>query len=137
MVLSSPEAALAPGQLLRILEDPSLGDRWLLCRDLEHPGGPGRLLQLRAERSGAVKRSPVGPLAAVEPAVRPVIHAGDRLVLEEHSAAAEARLAAVALDSAPAGSAFRARLQLGGKVVRAVALGTGRAAFQTEMEAGR
>src|ERR1035438_2099013 len=50
VVLGSLERALVPanppGRLIRVIEDPSLGDRWLLCRNLDHPGGPGRLLMV-------------------------------------------------------------------------------------------
>ena len=70
-------------------------------------------------------------------AARPVVHSGDRMVIEEDSAVAHARLAAVALESAVAGAAFRARLEIGGQVVRAVAVSAGRAVFATEPEVGR
>jgi flagella basal body P-ring formation protein FlgA len=59
----------------------------------------------------------------------PVIRSGDRLVVEESSAVVEARLEAVALGPAAEGAEFRVRLAIGGKVVLAVALGPGHAAF--------
>jgi flagella basal body P-ring formation protein FlgA len=65
---------------------------------------------------------------------RPVIRAGDRLVVEENTAVIEARLEAVALGPAALGSSFDVRLKLGGKVARAVALAPGRAAFQAHAE---
>lgn len=59
----------------------------------------------------------------------PVIRTGDRLIVEENTALVEARLEAVALGPAQPGSSFNVRLVAGGKIVRAVALGPGRAAF--------
>ncbi len=130
-----PTRTVLSGRQIRSIEDPNLGQRWLLLRDPDHPGGPGRLLQVAAASSGVQPGRPANPTASAAPrpqpaALRPIIHAGDRLVLEENSAVAVVRLEAVALESAPVGSAFRARLKIGGKAVHAVALATGRAAFQ-------
>jgi flagella basal body P-ring formation protein FlgA len=66
--------------------------------------------------------------------LRPVIHAGEALVLEEHTEVADARLEAVALESAVIGAKFRARLRIGGKVVRVVAQAAGRASIAPESE---
>jgi predicted secreted protein len=63
-----------------------------------------------------------------------VIHTGDLLVVEENTAVVEARLEAVALGPAWAGSSFDVRLKIGGKVVRAIALASGRAVFSPETE---
>jgi hypothetical protein len=125
-------------RIIRFIDDRSLGNRWLLCRDPEHPGGPGRLLLIasnwREGVSGGIGRLTPG-MPAVPPATaRPVIRSGDRLVIEEDSAVARARLAAVALESAVAGSGFHARLEIGGKVVRAVAVSAGTAVFAAESE---
>jgi hypothetical protein len=67
-----------------------------------------------------------------ERAAAPVIHSGDALVLEESTPLVEARLEARALGPAICGGEFNARLAVGGKVVRAVALGKGRAAFVSQ-----
>ena len=66
-----------------------------------------------------------------------VIHSSDKLILEEHTAVADARLKAVALGSAASGGEFRARLEIGGKIVAAVAVGPGRAVFAEESGMGR
>ena len=87
--------------------------------------------------AGAGQRNRPAPAPALrepEPLL-PVIRAGDRLIVEEHTAVVEARLEAVALGPAASGSPFQVRLTIGGKVVRAVALGPGRAAFAAETEA--
>jgi flagella basal body P-ring formation protein FlgA len=68
---------------------------------------------------------------AREAEVLPVIRAGDRLIVEEHTARVDVVLEARALNPAAAGSAFDVRLAIGGNRVRAIALGPGRAALQT------
>jgi hypothetical protein len=50
----------SPGQLVRIIDDPSLGDRWLLIRDPNHPGGPGRLVLASRTRSEAGRNGSAG-----------------------------------------------------------------------------
>ncbi len=124
------------GGVFKEIDDSCTGDRWLLMRDANHPAGPGRLV--RITRTGRMilpgemeeTASNVGERAAAL-----VIHSGDALVLEESTPLVEARLEARALGPAICGGEFSARLAVGGKVVRAVALGKGRAAFvsQTEM----
>jgi flagella basal body P-ring formation protein FlgA len=66
--------------------------------------------------------------------MQPVIRAGERLIVEESTAVVDARLEAVALGPAAIGSPLNVKLAIGGKVVRAVALAPGRAAFQAETE---
>jgi hypothetical protein len=132
-------SANSPGGLVREIRDPHSGDRWLLSRDLKHPEGPGRLVlvqhganRIRATGSGVAPAA--GDDAGSPSLPLPVIHAGDRLIVEEHSDVVEARLEAVALDAAVTGSLLNVRLSIGGRVVRAVALGPGRAVF-ARMEA--
>jgi hypothetical protein len=124
-----PVPASISGEIVREIDDPHTGIRWLLMRDLSHPGGPGRLVPAANPRSEARPNEPVA-----EP-VRPVIRAGDRLVVEEDTAVVSSRLEAVALGPAAVGSSFDARLKIGGRVVRVLALATGRAAFKPEGEA--
>jgi flagella basal body P-ring formation protein FlgA len=61
---------------------------------------------------------------------RPIIHAGDRLLVEERTATVEAHLEAVALGPASEGEPLRVRLLLGGKTMEARALGPGRAVIK-------
>jgi hypothetical protein len=134
----APEPASEPGandranNIAREIDDPHTGARWLLLRDSSHPGGPGRLV-LAVERRGQHQNNVAqSDVVQAAPAL-PVIHAGDRLIVEENSAVIEARLEAVAMSPAAAGSLLQARLRIGGRVVRVVALGPGRAEFQSEI----
>jgi hypothetical protein len=134
VVAATPETASEPdGQVFRQIEDPSTGDLWLLVRDQGHPAGPGRLVLVRQQMKTqrAISSGPVQPLSA---AVRPVIHSGDALIVEEHTGVVDARLEAVALEPAVKGADLKARLKIGGKVVRVVAVAPGHANFAPEGE---
>ena len=125
--------AQAAGEIVREIDDPNSGARWLLIRNADHPGGPGLLVLVEAGRN-PVQQSQAG----FEPSVlepRTVIRAGERLIVEENTPVVEARLEAVALSPAVVGSVLDARLKIGGRVVRAVALGPGRAELQPQTEA--
>jgi hypothetical protein len=130
LLVSSSPALQAPGvNLVREIDDPHNGDRWLLVRDPGHPAGPGRLLLVSAVRREPLNVRQAGPEAK---APAPVIRSGDRVIVEENTPVVEARLEAVAMGPAQPGSAFNVRLAVGGRVVRAIAVGPGRAAFQEE-----
>ena len=137
-VATKPPAALGPSsEVVREIDDPHTGDRWMLMRDAVHPEGPGRLLLVAgpgiepvSARTGDRKK-PAIPAAKRTP-FRAVIHAGDALIVEEHTAAVDARLEAVALGPAVEGATFRVRLKIGGKVMQAVAVSAGHAVFALE-----
>ncbi len=141
---SSPVGA-QPARIVvvREIDDPATGKRWLLEFDPAHPGGPGRLVL--ASESAAVpgKRqakinAPVSSLPTAVPSpVKAIIRAGDRLVVEQNTRVIEARLEAVALAPARKGATFQARLEIGGKVVRAVAIAPGRASLAPEIPVWR
>jgi hypothetical protein len=123
-------ASTVPGnEIIREIDDPRNGDRWLLVRDDSHPGGPGRLLL--AVSGLQSKYRPAGPEPAAQP---PIIRAGDRVIVEENTAVAEARLEAVALGPAWPGSPFNVRLTMGGRVLRVLAAGPARAILQQEAQ---
>ena len=121
---SSSAAMPAAGDVQREIDDPHLGNRWFLVRDPSRPGGPGLMVPATAGQKAAPVRT--------KSAALPVIRTGDLLIVEENTPLVEARLEAVALSPAQPGSAFNVRLVAGGKVVRAVALGQGRAVFAPE-----
>jgi hypothetical protein len=128
---------IARQDILREIDDPHSGDRWLLVRDDSHPGGPGLLLRVAADDKGP-SPSPQSPAVAENPAQgeapAPLIHAGDRLIVEEHTPIAEAHLEARAMGPALLGGWFSVRLAIGGRVVRAVATSPGRAIFAGQAE---
>lgn len=130
---SSPEAA--SGEVYREINDPHTGDRWLLFRNLSHPGGPGRMVL--AERpegapvgSAALRERVNGPVDAVEQL--PVLHAGDEIVVSRATRTVDEQFEGVALGPAAKGALFEVRLKIGGKVFMAVASAPGRAVFAEE-----
>lgn len=126
-------AAASPAEeAVREIDDPHTGDRWLLVRNRTNPGAPGRMVLLESLQSSEAG----GAEAPSQPETKrlPVIRNGDRVVIEEDTAVIDARFEAVALGPAMDGAVFNARLTVGGKVVRAVALGPGRASFAPDGE---
>ena len=115
-----PNEPAGQARIVRDIPDPATGEHWLLVADPAHPGGPGRLVI--AERGGESGQSSTEELAVV-------IHPGDKVVVEEHTAAVEALLEAVALEPAAAGSGLNVRLKIGSKIVRVVAIAPGRVAL--------
>ena len=123
-------AQVAANPPLRVIEDPGSGARWVLVKDSEHPGGPGRMVLVQAKGlAGFALNVPEPKVAA------PVIRAGDRIVVEEHTDVADAVLEAVALASAVELGPFRAHLRIGGRVVRVIAIAPGRARLPAAGEA--
>jgi len=144
-LLSARAAATAQSvpadQVIRVIEDRSVGNHWLLCRNPEHPAGPRRLLLLTppSSRGGQAKKHPsptAFQVARPSAPVPPMIRSGDLLIVEENTSVAEVRLAGVALESATAGGVLRVRLEMDARVIRAVAVAPNRAllAPQTEVE---
>lgn len=134
--IASSTAAPDPSEVVREIADPATGTLWLLTRDPDHPAGPGRITRVRlsAVPSDGERSRGAGPVSAADSEKRPLIHAGDTLLVEEHSALVDARLEARALGPAAKGANFRARLKMGGAVVRAVAVAPGHAALAPEDE---
>jgi hypothetical protein len=129
-VQASFDGTAASGRLVKEIDDPNSGTRWLLVRDKANPGGPGRLERAPQGRDPeTLERQVQGPSGVGNGPVS-MIRAGDKLVVEEHSAAADAYLEGVALGPAGTGSALNVRLSIGGRVVRAVAVAHGRAALE-------
>ena len=132
---STGTAPPARAQIVRQIDDPGTGRRWLLERDPAHPGGPGRLVDISGRAIEPAMNA--GAQAAVPSPFRPVIRAGDRLVLSQETAVVSARFEAVALEPAAIGKEFKVRLKYGGKVMVAVALAPGLAKVAEEIGAWR
>jgi hypothetical protein len=133
-------AAQQPARdLIREIDDPNTGRRWLLYRGVSHQGGPGRLVEADlgpegAEQQNAGRPAFAGAARTAESSERPVIRSGDRVILEENTPVVEARLEAVALGPALPGSRLQVRLRIGGIVVSAVAIAPGRVALLPNRE---
>jgi len=125
-------AVQPPGEIFREIDDPSTGDRWFLVAGA--PGGPGRLILAGHEGSA---QSGAGKTEVQPRRDQPIIHAGDPLIVEEHTAVVDSRLEAVAFGPAVKGAAFQARLKIGGKMVRAWATAPGRAVLAAASEGAR
>ncbi|MGA8043779.1 MAG: hypothetical protein WCA37_13335 [Terracidiphilus sp.] len=126
-----PETAWWAQGALRVIHDPSTGAHWLVVRDPQHPGGPGRLVRAGTEpqdpgASGVRIAGGQGRKPVTAPP-RLVVRGGESLAVEDKSPMVETHLEAVALGPAAAGETLLARLGAGGKIVRVVALGGGRA----------
>ena len=115
-VLAANDCSAGQRGTAREFVDGSTGMRWVLVKDSLHPGGPGRLI---AEDSAPAKR-------------QIVIHAGDAVLVEEHSERVDLRLQAVALYPAAAGEVIPVRLRTIGKVIQVRASAPGRAELVTE-----
>jgi len=124
------DRAQAGISILREIDDPHSGARWLLLMDAHHPGGPGRLVLADAMGNTLSPSRRDGKKA--EDHIQPVIHAGEKLILEEHSPVVDARLDAIALNPAAVGGMLRVRLVIGGSVVRALAVAPGCAILTQE-----
>ena len=100
--------------------DPGTGARWVLMRDAEHPAALAHWVLVEAGKERAVG---AGAEATGE---KLMIHAGDKIVVEEQTAVMSAWLEATALTSAGSGGELRVRLAIGGRVlvVRAIAPAT-------------
>jgi hypothetical protein len=123
---STPLSRANAGEMIREIDDPNNGDRWILARDASHPGGPGLMLLASSVRVVAAHSAPTTEMPA------PIIRIGDRVVVEENTAIVNARLEGVAMAPASAGIPFNVRLSIGSQVVRAIAIAPGRASLEQE-----
>ncbi len=126
----APAAQGSGGAVLREIDDPATGHLWLVLRDPNHPAGPGRLV-LAQRRTGCEETYCVPKQPIPE---GPVIHTGDAVTVEERTPVLDVRLQAVALEPSFKGATFKARLKIGGKVARVIAVAPGHAVFGPENE---
>jgi len=129
---SADDPTLAHSSIFREINDPHSGVRWLLLVDTLHPGEPGRLVRADTVWGGLPHPEASGQKAPAP--LQLVIHTGERVILEEHSQVADARLDAIALNPAAFGGVVRVRLVIGGCVVRSLAVGAGRVVLEQEKE---
>ena len=122
---------IAPGfSAVRALEDPSSHRGWLVMRYLARPEWPGRVVPLAQQSfcgdDASLPRGRAGARIALSGA-EIVIRAGETLIVVEDTKAAHVELAATALGNARRGEVISARLRTGGKLVKMIATGPGRA----------
>src|SRR4051794_32726788 len=125
IVANEDAPAHAPVRNVRAMLDPHNGVQWLVMSDPDHPSGPGRMIVAR-DAGGSPS-----DFAAAKSKSLPVIHPGEKVVVEEHTATVDATLDAIAVDAAALGSRMHVRLKIGGKVLRAIAIAPGRALLLT------
>ena len=130
----TPVGPAPVGEVLRQIDDPAANGIWLLVRDPEHQAGPGRLIWVPRGASPALHSTDTVAAPAPKQVLKPVIFTGDQLVVEEETSVVDARLAATALNPAPVGAPLHVRLEVGGKVVRAIAVAPGLARLAPELE---
>jgi hypothetical protein len=131
------EKTAAQRKMFREITDSNSGARWILWSDPAHPGGPGYLAPAPREAGTEALKNSTDRSDLNVAIAAPCIHVGDKIVVEEHTAAADVTLQAMAMEPAGMGSSFQARLRFGGKVVGAVALGPGRATLAPAAEVKR
>jgi hypothetical protein len=136
-ITASLDGTAGRRQLLREIDDPNSGTRWLLVRDKSNPGGPGRLELASPGRDQGAFGMQAKTTSVAQNRPIPIIRPGDKLVVEEHSTTTDAYLEGVALGPAGPGSALNVRLAIGGRVVHATAVAPGRAALEAATEVRR
>jgi hypothetical protein len=130
VTVSAAASPCATQEIVREIDDPATGGRWMLMRDAGNPGGPGRMVLLaQGTPSPTTARAPVEYAGSNfdRTVSAALIHAGDHLIVEEHTRLIDASLDAVALAPAREGQTLRVRLSISGHVVKAVAAAAGRA----------
>jgi hypothetical protein len=116
-------------RLVRAIDDPGTQKHWLLIEDLSRPGTPALLIRTTQDGAGAQcgvetteTQSPIPSLSV------PVIHAGESVLLLEHTPISDATFEATALQAAALGESLNVRTRLGGRTLKATATAIGRAA---------
>ncbi len=136
------ESALLSGRqsryrAIRVFDDPSTHRRWMLLQDMTHPAAPAMLASAwgsdgaaRSDETYDLRVTTCVPSAAI-----PVIHAGDAVLIIEHSSVADAELEAIALGRAAVGEPLKVRLKSGGHILSVIADGPGHATLYAGSEA--
>lgn len=127
-------ALAAPVHILGRFRDPHTGICWRLLSNPGAPAGPAQLVVAKSSEDSCV---PYVRAQAEQVAPGFAIHRGDRVVVEEHTRAVDARLEAAAMGSAMVGSSLDLKLRIGGRVVRALAIAPGRAVLMPATEGMR
>lgn len=113
---------------VRLIDDPGTRRRWLLVQQFTRPEAPAMLLPIADGQLCSmlfVAESEWRLPNANHNRLVPIIRPGDSVLLSEDSPTTEARLEAIAIESAGPGQALTVRLKLGGHLLRAIAVAPG------------
>ena len=124
-------------RVIRSFEDASSHQSWMVVRDKKQPAAPARLWGPTMLRGAGCASAEESREALLQTASRLIIHAGDSLIVDEHTAIVDARLEATALNAAAGGERLKVRLMIGNRVVEAVAIEPGRAEMVPAMRKAR
>jgi hypothetical protein len=116
----------ADWRVIRSFEDAGTHQSWQVMRDPRCPAAPARLVGPTILHGGRASMEESRDVR-LQTALRLLIHAGDSLIVEEHTTLVNARLEATALSSAAQGEPLKIQLKIGDRIVRAVAVERGRA----------
>jgi hypothetical protein len=113
-----------------VIEDHSNHQLWLLTRNPDRPEAPATLIPILPGLSDSSPSEQGGkPRTAISPVKRGVtiIRSGEAVALYEDSSFMRLRLGGIALSTAAVGENITVRLTIGGRPLRAIAIGPGRA----------
>ena len=120
-------------ETVRFVEDPALRTRWQLLRDPLHPGAPGRMLEAPAGATsfnalhGTAKHDGSRAIGWQSKKAKPLVAAGDEVLLVCANSASHLVLASKALSAGYAGDEIRVQLDVFHRQMRARVLAAGRA----------
>ena len=136
---TQPEQPETP--VLRIAADTTSVFRcWILVKGTSVGGGPGKWLEEpfgACEPAQSDNRSIVPSSDTKRAGAKPIIRAGERLLVEQNSERVQARLQATALEPAALGAILRVRFRSGGSPVQVVAIAPGHASLINSVGAWR
>jgi hypothetical protein len=120
---------------IRTVEDYGTHQHWMLLQNLSRPAAPAVLIQRPLDFSCArlsLERPDLRFPSDRESLSLPVIHAGNYLIVSEHTRVLDAELEAIALRPAAIGEGLTVRLKFGGRTRNAIATAPGRATLSEE-----
>lgn len=114
-------------RVIRSFEDAGTHQSWTVVQDKKQPAAPARLVGAAILPTAGRASAEESGEESLQMASRLIIHSGDSLIVDEHTAIVDARLQATALGAAAQGERLRVRLKIGDRIVPAIAIEPGRA----------
>jgi hypothetical protein len=120
-------------RLIRFVDDPSTKQHWLLLKDLSRPANPALFVEESLEAGAETRSTSATPSRSSVPTHSiAVIHAGDSILLSEHTRIIDAEFEATALHAAAMDEVVDVRMKFGNRTLKAVATGPRRATVVEE-----